>query len=375
MSEPKRFQIYYLIVAPDRYQAEDICTKVAIEQSVESPIDVLSDEIRSSTLGQLESLSQQQDTLWKASISYSCGSLGPDITQLLNVVFGNVSLFRGVKITGLQWSALPEGLLPGPAFGIQGVRKHHNIATSRALSCAVIKPIGLTSTQLARYCYEFALGGIDIIKDDHGLANQHSAPFAERLAACVDATRRAADKTGEQSAYYPHITADGSQTMERYEQAYEAGAGGVLVIPHLCAPGILAELSRSEIPLPVMAHPAFSGSYVLHKQEGMEPAFLFGELWRELGADFSIYPHAAGRFALSAMECLAINESCRNADGAPANNCFPAPGGGVQRQTLPELLARYGNDTVFLIGGSLYQHPKGITYASRELADLLHDHA
>jgi len=34
--------------------------------------------------------------------------------------------------------------------------------------------MGLTNKELAELASKFALGGIDIIKDDHGLANQNS---------------------------------------------------------------------------------------------------------------------------------------------------------------------------------------------------------
>ena len=35
--------------------------------------------------------------------------------------------------------------------------------------------------ELAEIAYRCALGGADIVKDDHGLANQKTAPFRERL--------------------------------------------------------------------------------------------------------------------------------------------------------------------------------------------------
>ncbi|MCH8558055.1 MAG: ribulose 1,5-bisphosphate carboxylase large subunit [Balneolia bacterium] len=366
-----RFNISYRITASTPEEARSLCTKVAYEQSVELPDDVLTPEIRSEMVGQVTALDQLDDSTFEAAISYSHASLDESISQLLNVILGNASLFRGVRITGLEWDKLPGHLCPGPKFGIDGVRAHHGITTKRALSCSALKPIGLDSASLADFCYQFALGGIDIIKDDHGMANQSAAPFDQRLNACVDATKRAADKTGHRAGYYPNITADAAETMRRYEAAYEAGAGGVLLIPHLCGLGTLAEIASSDIPLPVMAHPAFSGSYVLSQTEGLTPDFLYGQLWKELGADFSIYPNAGGRFSFSVDECLAINASCRKPASRNAKGCFPTPGGGVQRQTLPELLKRYGNDTVFLIGGSLYQHPKGIEYASRELMEIL----
>ncbi|MCC5933288.1 MAG: hypothetical protein JJU35_03515 [Balneolales bacterium] len=368
-----RFTVHYLIRAVSESEAALFCRRIAYEQSVELPDDVLSDEIRGHIVGQLTKLENDpQDGTWRASISYAVDSVGDEVSQFLNVLFGNMSLYPGALVVGCKWDDIPAHILPGPKAGLTGVRKQLGISSRRALSCTALKPIGLETRELAHFCYSFALGGIDIIKDDHGLANQATSPFADRLAACTDAVKRAADKTGHLAAYFPNITADGSETLRRYEQAYEAGAGGVLLMPHLCGPSTMTEIAKSGIPLPVMAHPAFSGAYVLNGQQGFTPEFLYGTLWRKLGADFVIYPNAGGRFSFSEAACRAINENCRRPLGSIAA-AIPTPGGGVQRDTLPALLAGYGPDTCFLIGGSLYQHPRGIEYASRELTELLHE--
>ncbi|AXJ00443.1 ribulose 1,5-bisphosphate carboxylase large subunit [Cyclonatronum proteinivorum] len=366
-----RFTVHYLIQAVSKSEAALFCRRIAYEQSVELPDDVLSDEIRGHIVGQLISLTAaERENRWQASISYALDSLGDEVSQFLNVLFGNMSLFPGAQVVGCEWDEIPDEILPGPKAGLDGVREKFGITRRRALSCSALKPIGLETRELAHFCYSFALGGVDIIKDDHGLANQPTSPFADRLAACTDAVKRAADKTGHLAAYFPNITADGSETLRRYEQAYEAGAGGVLLMPHLCGPSTMTELAKSGIPLPIMAHPAFSGAYVMSDTQGFTPEFLYGTLWRKLGADFVIYPNAGGRFSFSEAACHAINENCRRPLGGIAAS-IPTPGGGVQRDTLTSLLEAYGPDTCFLIGGSLYQHPRGIEFASRELTELL----
>jgi ribulose 1,5-bisphosphate carboxylase large subunit-like protein len=47
------------------------------------------------------------------------------------------------------------------------------------------------------------------------------------------------------------------------------------------------------------------------------------------------------------------------------------PGGGMKRETLPHWISEYGNDTVFLLGASMLQHPGGLEAASREVAEVL----
>ena len=59
----------------------------------------------------------------------------------------------------------------------------------RALTCSAIKPQGLPPAKLAAIARRFADGGIDYIKDDHGLADQAYSPFKDRVAAIAAALR------------------------------------------------------------------------------------------------------------------------------------------------------------------------------------------
>ena len=77
----------------------------------------------------------------------------------------------------------------------------HDALAGRALTCSALKPQGLCPAGLAGIAYELALGGIDFIKDDHGLADQAYSPFAERVEACAGAVRRANRETGFRTHY------------------------------------------------------------------------------------------------------------------------------------------------------------------------------
>src|SRR5208337_5465133 len=79
-------------------------------------------------------------------------------------------------------------------------------AAGRALTCSAIKPQGLPPEGLAEIAEQMALGGLDYIKDDHGLADQGAAPFAARVRACADAVCRAAARTGYPTRYVPSLS-------------------------------------------------------------------------------------------------------------------------------------------------------------------------
>lgn len=347
------------------YEVADVAQidAIRLEQSVEMPFDTLPPHILETIVGKVVAQDGKSVT-----IHYPNANIGGEITQFLNILFGNISLLDGIRITGVDWDELPSDLFGGPRFGLAGMRERLGVPT-RPLSCTALKPVGSTPAEFAAMAHEFALGGIDMIKDDHGLADQPYAPFLDRLMACADAVNAANAKTGGKSVYVPHITGPGEVTERRFEAAVAAGAGAVMVCPHLTAPDVMHRLARRSDALPIMAHPAFSGGLV-SPTHGFTRSFLYGALWRALGADFVIYPNTGGRFTYPLADCLAINDTARG----PMNNfsgAWPTPGGGMQRATLHKWIETYGKDTCYLIGGSLYQHPDGLRVAAAEIRDLM----
>jgi len=363
-----RFGIHYRIRLLEGEALDQKIRGIALEQSVELPDSVISPYIKNRIVGSPSDPKLLDDGRYEVEIQYPVANAAPEIVQFLNVLFGNVSLVKGVQIIGVEWDKL-SSLFMGPAFGIDGVRTSMNIA-KRPLSCTALKPMGFRSDELASLAYSFAIGGIDLIKDDHGLADQAYAPFEERVVAINDAVKRANDKTGRKSVYMPNITSGLHDLTYRMEYALEAGCGGVLYSPHLGGLEAMHVLAQEYGGIPIMAHPAFSGAYVTHNEQGFTPAFLYGQLYRALGADFSIYPNAGGRFSFSLDECREVNNACRTSLDM-FKTTFPTPGGGVKWEQIPEWAAIYGNDTVFLMGGSLYQHPLGIEQAARAVRESL----
>ena len=369
-----RFTISYQITLRNGGDIERLIENISLEQSVELPASLLSQSIRNNITGKPAATQQVADHVYLADISWPLDNAGDEITQFLNILFGNISLHPGIRIAGAEWEAFKEGetgLFQGPAFGIKKIRERMGIA-GRALSATALKPMGTDPEGLAKLCRAFAAGGIDIIKDDHGLANQPYAPFRERVEACVRAMEQSADDTGCRSGYYPNITASSDTAVVRYRQAAELGADGVLLCPHLTGLDLMHRLARMDVDLPIIAHPAFSGSLVTDRESGMTPGFLYGQLWRALGADFVVYPNTGGRFSFTPEECAGINEAARD-DALPFPRSFPMPGGGMNRENIPHWLETYGADTVFLLGSSLYGHPDGPRGGAAELLATLRD--
>jgi ribulose-bisphosphate carboxylase large chain len=269
---------------------------------------------------------------------------------LLNVLYGNISLKPGVLVEHID---VPPSLLAvfrGPVHGISGVRALCGVER-RALLCTALKPMGLAAERLADLAYRFALGGIDIIKDDHGVTDQATAPFNERVARCQAAVERANRETGRRSMYVPNITAGPAELGRRWDSARAEGCRGVLLSPMLTGLDAVRELA-DRAALCLFTHPTATG-VLFHPERGLRPELWFGQLLRLAGSDGVVYPNAGGRFMLDEAACSAINARLRD-PWDRVRPAFPVAGGGIDAARVPEWLERYGPDTTFLVGSSLY---------------------
>jgi len=351
----ERFRVVYRLTGSEaaaREKAADIC----LEQTVEFPADLLPEgDIRDHIVGRVESLQALDGNRCEATISYAIETSGFELTQLLNTVFGNTSIKPGIRVERLD---LPDTLLRmfnGPRFGRSGLREWLGVP-QRPLLCTALKPMGLPVKMLAHLAYQLALGGIDIIKDDHGLADQPFAPFTERVARCAEAVARANRETGLKCLYTPNVTGPSSRVIENALFAKQAGAGGLLFSPGLAGLNTMQQLADDDrIGLPIMTHPALQGSFVTSSDNGLSHFVIFGQIARLAGADATIFPNFGGRFSFSREECASLAEGTA-VPMAHVKPIFPTPGGGMSLARVPEMRELYGRDVIFLVGGGLHRH-------------------
>ena len=366
-----RFTVTYAISAADSEEARRKAFDICVEQTVEFQYDLITDDvIKAEIVGRIESLTEKAAGQYQTVISYHEDTAGVEFTQFLNVVFGNTSIKPGIRVEALHPTPAQLTAFAGPRFGVEGLRKLTGVY-GRPLLCSALKPLGLDAPTLAEMAYRFALGGIDIIKDDHGLADQHFAPFHARIPRCVEAVRRANRETGGNCIYLPNVTADAGHTCQRARFAKQAGAGAVIISGALTGFDTLRAVAQDpEVNLPVFLHPAFAGSFTVAPDAGFSHYAFYGQLMRLAGADAVIFPNFGGRFSFSRDACASIADGCRDEMGS-LRQAFPAPGGGVQFENVQQMIAFYGQDAIFLIGGGLFRHNSDITQSVRDLRALV----
>ena len=351
-----RFTVTYRIFADSEKLALARAADVALEQTVEIPEDVvpagyIADEI----VGQIEHVEGASTGAFDVKISYSPDSVSDELPQLLNVIFGNTSIQKNIKAIGLDLGETLAARFPGPRIGIKGVRERAGRPRG-GLIAPVIKPQGLSAEDLADIAYRCAVAGADIIKEDHGLTNQKMAPFKDRCEKISAAVRRANTETGGSSLYFPNLAGQTGDLMTNAHFAKEAGAGGFLVMPGLLGFDVVNRLaSDPDLNLPIMTHPSFLGPFVLSDTFGFSHAMMFGVIPRLAGADISIFPNVGGRFGFSREECQSISSACTNPGGI-GKTIFPSPGGGMNAKLAADMISVYGEDAVFLFGGSLMRY-------------------
>jgi len=366
----ERFRVrYHLTGTEDEARAN--AEHLRNEQTVEFPANLLpKGDLSERIAGQVEGFSPVAGGVFAVTISYAVETVGAELTQLMNVVLSNGSFMSGVRVERLD---LPDSLLSvfrGPRFGIEGLRELLGVP-DRQLLCTPIKPMGLSPEQLADMTYRLALGGMDLIKDDHGITNLPFCPFEERVQRCVEAVARANRETGLQCLYAANVTAPAHLVLARALFAKNAGAGALLICPATTGFDAARQLADDDrLNLPIIGHPAGGGNFVSGSEARYSHYAFFGQLHRLAGADAVIYMNYGGRFPISEQDGLDAKGGCRDPMGH-LKPIFPAPGGGMTLKSIPELREVYGSEAVFVVGGGLHQHGPDLTANVREFLKLM----
>ena len=331
--------VYHLRVPADTVAAR--AQGIAVEQSVEMPVAAVTDPaILRDIVGQVESITDLGDGVFEARIGLAVATTGLEAGQLLNMLFGNTSMHPDIVLADAQFPDAMLKVFGGPRHGLDGLRAMAG-AGARVTTCSALKPQGSDAKTLAALAAQMAKGGLDFIKDDHGIADQAYSPFAERVPRIAEAVA-AAGKT----VYLPSLSGHLEQMRCQVEIARAAGVKALLIAPMIAGLATFHALVRDNPDMGFMAHPAMTGSGQI------APPFLFGTLFRMLGADALVFANHGGRFGYTPATCKALADKALRPLGA-LKGAVPVPAGGMTLARVPEMLQFYGRDVMLLIGGDL----------------------
>jgi ribulose-bisphosphate carboxylase large chain len=331
-------------VCSDARAIEARAKSIAVEQSVEMPLTAIEDQrILDETVGKVEAISDIGNGTFAVRVALSRATVGHDAGQLINMLFGNTSLQDDVVLYDAEF---PDDVIAdyaGPHIGIAGLRERAG-AGPRALTCSALKPQGLSSARLADIAARFARGGVDYIKDDHGLADQAYSPFAARCESITKALRA----SGAPARYVPSLSGDLDALRAQTTAAKNAGIDTVMVQPMIMGVSNFARLVRENPGMAFFAHPTLAGA------SRISPQLLFGRIFRMLGADALVFPNHGGRFGYTPETCRDLARTAL-ADWQGLRPAVPVPAGGMTIDRIGEMLDFYGSEVMLLIGGALLE--------------------
>jgi ribulose-bisphosphate carboxylase large chain len=337
-------------VRSDARAIEARARAIAVEQSVEMPLAAIDDEqILDQIVGKVEAIGEIGNDTFAVRIALSRATVGSDAGQLINMLFGNTSLQDDVVLHDAEF---PDDMIAGfggPHFGIAGLRER--AATGkRALTCSALKPQGMSPARLADLAARFARGGIDYIKDDHGLADQSYSPFAVRC----ERIARTLRETATHARYVPSLSGDLDALRAQIVAAKNAGIDTVMVQPMIMGLSNLVTLVRENPGIAFFAHPTLAGA------SRIAPQLLFGKIFRMLGADALVFPNHGGRFGYTPDTCRELARMAL-ADWHGVKGAVPVPAGGMTIDRIGEMLDFYGSEVMLLIGGALLEARERLT--------------
>jgi len=293
------------------------------------------------------------------AIAYPDINFSRDIPALLVTVFGKLSMDGKIKLIDLDVSKNFASVFPGPKFGLEGIRNLLGVHDRPLLMSIFKSVIGYDLPNLQEQFYKQALGGVDLIKDDEILFENPLTPLEKRVAACMEAARKAEEITGQKLLYATNLTGPTSKLADNARKAINAGANALLFNVLAYGFDALHELSSDpEINVPIAAHPAMAGAIYPSMHYGISAPLLLGKLMRLAGADLVLFPSPYGSVVMPKEENLAVQQALMN----PMHHLktsFPVPSAGIHPGLVPLILKDFGFDVVVNAGGGIHGHPLG----------------
>ncbi|HOL66227.1 MAG TPA: RuBisCO large subunit C-terminal-like domain-containing protein, partial [bacterium] len=257
---------------------------------------------------------------------------------------------------------------PGPAFGLEGVRKLVGSERPWPILGTIVKPCaGLTAREVAQKCYLAARGGCQFIKDDEKMLGPDYCEARKKIRLVAQALRKAYEETGNRCLYAPHLVARADRLLDTARRYLEWGATALMLNVILGHNVEVLKILREcrEITVPLYAH---SGG-----RSGLStgPRRIDDTVWVKLvrlcGGDF--FQH--GVFGVEDVHVASRKENLLNhlvrvmREKVPGiRDTIPVAAGGLNLDRLELNLFRhcekqYGYGVALLAGSHLLNDPDG----------------
>ncbi|QQE10476.1 hypothetical protein JD969_13305 [Planctomycetota bacterium] len=375
MTEAEKIVATY-VVRCRAAEIEEQAMGIALEQTVEVPMGLVKKEawVSEHVVGEVRRVREVgelgEEKLFEVEIGYASWLANGQLPQLLNLLYGNISIQNNIRLVDVVFGEGFLGKFKGSNHGIDGVRRKLGVL-GRPLLATAIKPRGVGDERYAEIARGFAIGGGDIVKDDHNLVDDSVEAFEERVRLCHEAVMDVNVRTGRNCLYFPNVCAKYGELDRYLEVVKRIGISGVLISPMLVGLDAVRYVAE-KYGVVVMSHPTHAGTFFHDREHGIEPGVLLGSIYRLAGVDITVYPNYGGRFGFTKEECLEIAERMKCEMGGLKAG-FGAPAGGMKLENMEEMMKVYGEDVVCLVGGGLLSYGEGVEEGTRVFKQAICD--
>lgn len=296
-----------------------------------------------------------------------------NLPQLLSSITGNV--FGLKEIVGLRLEDLefPENYVtsfPGPALGIEGIRKLTGV-NNQPLLGSIIKPkLGLTSVQHAEAVMHVYDNGIHLVKDDENLTSMTFDNFYTRV---DEVTKRMHEKKyltiGIAKIHAFNITASYEEMLKRANYVRDSGANCLMVDVLTAGFSGLCGIRNRNFGLMIHGHRAMHAAFTRSKTYGIS-MLVIAKLSRLAGVDSFHTGTVVGKMEGGKEEVVAINNFLRS-EWYGLKPVLPTASGGLHPGHIPDLVSILGKDMLFNFGGGIHGHPDGTPAGAKAIVQAL----
>ncbi len=310
-----------------------------------------------------------------------------NIAGLLAGIAGNIGGMKMLKAFRLLDIRFPREwieAMPGPAFGIDGIREQMDIPTGPLLATVPKPKVGRTAKEqaaLAKTLFTAAKGEYQGIKDDENLTSLYFSKFEDRVKEIHKVRRDIEKKSGKKKFYLCNIThSDIDLMMDRVDMIKKEGGRWMMIDVITTGFAALHTIRLRNTGLAIHAHRAMhslitreSGPGVHDKGEVLDFSMSMvanAKLMRLLGVD-SLHGGAPKTKMENYGEPKFIKDVLQN-DITPASSMtlgqnwfgmkpvWHTASGGLHPGSVETVIQQLGEDIILQAGGGVLGHPWGI---------------
>lgn len=298
---------------------------------------------------------------YQITLAFPLRLLASKPAQLLNILIGELprlGFISRFQLCEIQLPPLSKDFAPGPAFGMQGLRRLSQQADTPLLCRSMRPAVGLDLATMAELNRAVLCGGFHIVKDDELIAFPDFAQFRLHVLAMLAARDFAIAHTREKKLYFATLICEPWELQERWEFCCDHGVDGVLIAPWIQGIGLLPHLARQGR-LPILAHNTMGELMTRHPDWKIDETVV-NRLWRALGADLLVMSGDSATTDADQQRDLALMLSITEPDQGHQAAC-PILQGGKTPSELP--LYRQcagGNDFMLIVASWVDNYEAGL---------------